>query len=173
VPGHEGIAGNETANRLVRTGSEHPSTGPEPACRISVGALKRAVRDWTNRNHIKQWESIIGLKQATGLISGPSARRTKDPLKINRDQLRWIVGLFTVHCHLMGHFFKLGLMDDRTCERCLEEDESATHVLCNCKTIARLRFRHLGQFIMEPSDFNDAPISKVVHFIRSVGLIKG
>jgi hypothetical protein len=26
---------------------------------------------------------------------------------------------------------------------------------------------------MEPSDFYDAPISKVLHFIRSVGLIKG
>jgi hypothetical protein len=27
--------------------------------------------------------------------------------------------------------------------------------------------------IMEPSDYYDAPIDKVLHFIRSVGLIKG
>jgi hypothetical protein len=27
--------------------------------------------------------------------------------------------------------------------------------------------------IMEPSDYYDAPIDKVPHFIRSVGLIKG
>jgi hypothetical protein len=106
-------------------------------------------------------------------ISGPSARRTKDLLKLNRDQLRWIVGLFTGHCHLKGHLFKLGLMDDTTCERCLEEDESATHVLCDCEAIAHLRFCHLSQFFMEPSDFYDAPISKVLHFIRSVGLIHG
>jgi hypothetical protein len=26
---------------------------------------------------------------------------------------------------------------------------------------------------MEPSDYYDAPIDKVLHFIRSVGLIKG
>jgi hypothetical protein len=31
----------------------------------------------------------------------------------------------------------------------------------------------LGQFFMKPSDFYDAPIGKVLHFIRSVGLIKG
>jgi hypothetical protein len=93
-------------------------------------------------------------------------------LKLNRDQLRWMVGLFTGHCHLNGHLFILGLTDDPTCERCLEQDESATHVLYDCEAIAHLTFNHLGQFFMEPSDFCDAPISKVLHFIRSVGLIK-
>jgi hypothetical protein len=39
--------------------------------------------------------------------------------------------------------------------------------------IAYARFRHLGQFFMEPSDYYDAPIGKVLHFIWSVGLIKG
>jgi hypothetical protein len=45
-----------------------PFTGPEPACGISVGVDKKAVRDWTNRNHKKYWESTTGLKQAKGLI---------------------------------------------------------------------------------------------------------
>jgi hypothetical protein len=99
--------------------------------------------------------------------------RTKDLLKLNRQQLRWVIGLFTGHCHLEGHLFKLELIDDPTCNRCLEEDESATHILCDCEAIAYLRFHHLVQFFMEPSDFNDAPINRVLHFIRSVGLIKG
>jgi hypothetical protein len=68
---------------------------------------------------------------------------------------------------------QLGLTDDPTCERCLEEDESATHILCDCEAIAYLRFRHLGQYFLEPSDYYDAPIDRVLHFIRSVGLIKG
>jgi hypothetical protein len=95
--------------------------------------------------------------------------------KLNTDQLRWVVGLFTGHCHLKGHLFKLELTDDPNCERCLEEDESATHILCDCEAIAYLRFRHLGQFFMEPSDYYDPPpshIYKVLHFIRGVGLIK-
>jgi hypothetical protein len=37
-----------------------------------------------------------------------------------------VVGLFTGHCHLKGHLFKLGLTDYPICERCIE-DESATH----------------------------------------------
>jgi hypothetical protein len=101
------------------------------------------------------------------------AHRSQDLLKLNRDQLRWIVGLLTGHCHLNGHLYKLGLSDCPTYERCLEEDESATHVLCDCEAIAYLQFRRLGQFFMEPSDYYDTPISKALQFVRSVGLIKG
>jgi hypothetical protein len=57
-------------------------------------------------------------------------------------------------------------------ERC-QEDESATHILCDCEAVAHIRLRHLGQFFMEPGDYYDAPIDKVLHFIRGVGLIKG
>jgi ribonuclease HI len=87
VPGHEGIGGNETADHLVKTGSQHPFTGPEPACGNSFGVDKRAVKDWMNKNHIKQWKSIMGLKQAKELTPGPSAKRPDDLLKLSRDQL--------------------------------------------------------------------------------------
>jgi hypothetical protein len=43
VQGHEGIAGNEKADQLARTGSEHSFIGPEPACGISIGVAKAAV----------------------------------------------------------------------------------------------------------------------------------
>jgi hypothetical protein len=146
----------------VPSRSEYPFIGPEPACGISVGAAKKAIRDWTNRNHNKHWQSITGLKQVKGLIQGPSARRTKDLL--NRNQLRWVVGLFTGHCHLKGCLFKLGPTED-TCERCLEKAESATHILYDCEAIAYLRFRHLGQFFIKPSDYYDTPLNKVLYFI--------
>jgi hypothetical protein len=157
---------------LARTGSEHPFIGPEPACGISVGVAKKAVRDWTSRKHKEYWETLTGLRQAKGLIQGHSARSTKDLLRFNRDQLRWEVGLLTGHCHLKEHLFKLGLINDTICERCQEEDESATHILCDCEAVAQIRFRHLNQYFMEPH-YYDAPIDKVLHFIQGVGLIKG
>jgi hypothetical protein len=35
--------------------------------------------------------------------------------------------------------------------------EAAAHIVCDCEAIAYLRFRHLGQFFVEPSDYYDAP----------------
>jgi hypothetical protein len=157
------------ADQLARTGSEHPFTGPKPACTISTGVAKKAVRNWTNRTT----ENIRNPQLDSNRQKGPSARRTKDLLKLNRDQPKWVVGLLTGHCHLKGHLFKLGLTDEPICKRCLEEDESATHILSDCKAIAYLRFCHLGQVFMEPSEYYDAPIYKVLHFIRGVGLTKG
>jgi hypothetical protein len=156
VPGHGGIVGSETADQLARTESEHPFIGLEPACSISIVVAKKAVRDWTNTNHKKHWESTTGLKQAKGRIQGPISRRTKNLLKLNRDQLRWVVGLFTGHCHLKGHIFKLGLTEDPTCKRCLE-DESATYILCDCQAIV---YSAPGPVFMEPSDYYDSPLKK-------------
>jgi hypothetical protein len=150
VSGHGGIVGKETTDQLARTGSEHPFIGPEPACGM-------AVRDWMNRNHKKHCGSTTGLKKAKRLIPGPSVKRTKELLKLNRDQVRWVVGLFTGHCHLKRHLLKLGLTDDPTCERCLEEDVSATHIQCDCEAIANLIFHQLGQYFLDPSDYYDTP----------------
>jgi hypothetical protein len=72
-----------------------------------------------------------------------------------------------------GRLLKLGLTHDPNCERCLEKGETATRILCDCEAIAYLRFRHLGQFIIGPSDYCKVLINKDLHFIRSVGLIKG
>jgi hypothetical protein len=47
VPGHEGIAGNVTADQLAKIGAEYPFIEPEPACGISIGVAKNAIRDWT------------------------------------------------------------------------------------------------------------------------------
>jgi hypothetical protein len=85
VLGHEGIEGNETADQLAKLGSECPFIGPEPAPSISAGIAKKAIRDWTNRDHKKYWESLTGLTQAQGFLEGSSVRRTKELFKLNRN----------------------------------------------------------------------------------------
>jgi hypothetical protein len=115
----------------------------------------------------KYWESTTGLRTYTRALC-----QRNDLLKLNRDQLRWVVGLFTGHCHLKGHVFKLGLTDDPICERCLEDDESVTYPMW--------LWGHKLLKISSPEPVLHGtkwllwrPINKILHFIRSVGLIKG
>jgi hypothetical protein len=56
--GNEGTECNETANQLAKLESECPLIGSEPTCGTSAGISKKAVRDWTNRDHKKYWESL-------------------------------------------------------------------------------------------------------------------
>jgi hypothetical protein len=64
VPGHEVIVGYETADKFART-------GPEPACGISIGAAKRAVRDWTNRNKKSIGNKQLDSSRQKDLYKGP------------------------------------------------------------------------------------------------------
>jgi hypothetical protein len=61
--------------------------GLKPACGISVGVAKKAVRDWTIRDHRKHWDSLNGLKQVKALIQEPSATKVKELLKLNGNEL--------------------------------------------------------------------------------------
>jgi hypothetical protein len=64
--------------------------GPEPACGISTGVAKKAVRDYR-----KYWDSLWGLKGQRHSYRDPSANKTREMLNLNRDQLQWGAGLFT------------------------------------------------------------------------------
>jgi hypothetical protein len=55
VPGHKSIEDNEIADQLARFRSDCPFIGPEPACSLSAGVTKKAVRVWMNRDHKKYW----------------------------------------------------------------------------------------------------------------------
>jgi hypothetical protein len=108
-----------------------------------------------------------------GFLQGPSVRRNKELLKLNRNQLRWVTGLLVGHCHLKAHLSKMGLTCSPVCESCLQKDESATHILCDCEATAHLRFHHKRHHFTESGDYHDTPVCMTLHFIRSVRLLKG
>jgi hypothetical protein len=51
------------------------------------------------------------------------------------------------------------------------KDETVSKVLCNCEALANLLLCNLGFYFMKPSDCVRAPLSKILHFIWSVGLL--
>jgi hypothetical protein len=62
---------------------------PGPGYGISVGVAKKDKR--------KHWDSLIGLKQAkaSSVIQDPPDSKTKELIKLKRNQLRWVVDTVT------------------------------------------------------------------------------
>jgi hypothetical protein len=59
-------------DHLARTGSEHPFTGPEPACGISTGVAKKTARDCMNRNKKKNTGNLqLDSNRQRDLYLGP------------------------------------------------------------------------------------------------------
>jgi hypothetical protein len=113
---------------------------------------RAVIMGWTNRKHTEYWQSIYGQRQARNFLARSSARTARELLSLSRNQLRILTGLFTGHCHLKGHLFKLGLVDRPECDRCKQASETASHVLGDCEALAAIRFRHLGHHFMKPGD---------------------
>lgn len=58
-------------------------------------------------------------------------------------------------------------------EKRLEKDESATYNLCHCEAIAYVWYHHSGHYFTGPGDYLTDLVSKILHFIQSVRLLKG
>jgi hypothetical protein len=173
VPGHRGIEVNEIKDQLAKKGSEHPFIGPEPACSISERAAKWAIRDCMNRKHQEYWQFTPGQKHAKGCLQEPSGKKTRELLRLNRNQLGQVTGLLTGHCCLKGHVCKLGFLNSPTCERDHNKEEMLSHVLCDCEALVELRSCHLGSHFMKPNDYKKALLSKVLHLIQSARQLEG
>jgi hypothetical protein len=86
----------ELTDQLAKPGTERPFIESKPSCGISVGV----TRDWKISDHRKHLDSLRELKPAKALVQGPSAKKTRELLNLNRDPLRWTVG----HCRLKDTF---------------------------------------------------------------------
>jgi hypothetical protein len=79
---------------VAKLGSECPFIGHEPACGISAGITKKAVRDWKNRDNKKYSKSLTGLKLAKGFLQG-LCQKNQGTVKIKQNPVT--MGNMTTH----------------------------------------------------------------------------
>jgi hypothetical protein len=66
----------------------------------SQNGVERRLSGTKLTGHKKYCKFLIGLKHAKDFLQGPSAKRSREILKIIRHRLWWVRGLLTGHCHL-------------------------------------------------------------------------
>jgi ribonuclease HI len=169
VPGHSGVKGNEAADRLANFGAQTPLIGPEPGIAVSRITIRTAIRHWQHSAHSASWRLIVGCRQARDLMDSPKARFSSSLMALSRRDLRIFTGLFTGHCCLNKHLAVMGLINDPTCQLCLEEEETAFHLMAECEALAGLRYRHLAAPILSIDQLKDRKASQIVSFARASG----
>jgi hypothetical protein len=85
-------------------------------------------------------------------------------LSFNRTQSRVVIGLLTGHNTLRRHLHVMGLCNDPTCRKCVTEEETSVHVLCECEALASLRHRYLGSFFLNPEDIRVLGVGAIWNF---------
>jgi hypothetical protein len=103
-------------------------------------------------------------------MKGSSAKIDGKLLNLNRNYIRIQTRLLTGHCHLQGHLFKLRLVKRLEWDRCKQAAGVASHVLCDCKALVTLRFRHLGCHFIS-GDFDDISVSRILHSAQGLELV--
>lgn len=91
LPGHEGILGNETANKLARLDSEKDFNGPEPKFGISLTSRKRLVKEWLRKEHDKVWTNYVGARHTKIFCGTPSRETSLALLNLSRTDIKRVI----------------------------------------------------------------------------------
>ncbi|KAJ8915875.1 hypothetical protein NQ315_015486 [Exocentrus adspersus] len=77
----------------------------------------------------------------------------------------------TLPPNLRHHMHIIGLAEDAECRLCMEDDETAEHVLCTCPAADRTRFSILGKVQLMPEDLDKYSPGKIIDFLRRLELL--
>lgn len=170
VPAHSEIEGNEVADDLAKLGLQDPFYGPEPAFGISSKSAKFQIQTRVRVDHERVWKfKRAGMSRL--FIKGPSQASTEGLLQLSRNQLRAVAGILTGHWHLNRHLTTIGVRNNATCERCLEDDETSLHVLCQCAALATLRQKYFGNGNPEPKDIMETSLNRLLNYLSESGCL--
>ncbi|KAJ8910685.1 hypothetical protein NQ315_015393 [Exocentrus adspersus] len=129
------------------------------------------IRIWAEGDILQYWRGLPGLTHSKRFIPPPSKARSKKLLELSRINLRALVGLYTGHCRLRHHMHRIGLAEDAEYRLCMEDDETAEHVLYTCPAADRTRFLILGKVQLMPEYLDKYSPGKIIDFLRRLELL--
>jgi hypothetical protein len=132
VPGQRVIEGNKTADQLARLGSKCPFIGPEPACSISAGIAKRMLGTGQT-DIIKNTGALNRTQTGKGILTRTLCQKNQGNVKTKQKPVT--IGDRTSYRILSPERTSLQNGTDKCPigKRSLENDESATHILCDVR----------------------------------------
>ena len=125
----------------------NPNLLPTP---IPLSHVKQITRERSLTTWNSQWDNSPYYRQTK--IFFPKVDPTKNGhlLRLNRVDfgraIRWLTG----HCFLLRHNHLLNPIQypDPTCRLCGWEQETSSHIICECEALCHTRFFHFQECIL-------------------------
>jgi len=127
-----------------------------------------------SHNEAKQAIATEGLGstqgQARELFSDRSTTAKTRLMSFNKTQSRVVTDLLTGHNTLRRHLHWMGVTNSPLCRRCGANDETSTHILCECEALTSLRHTHLGSSFLDPEDIKSfLSVEAITNFTEGTG----
>jgi ribonuclease HI len=176
VPGHSNIDGNEAADRLAREGSASTFAGEEPCVGIALQTAKSAIFEWLIDQSTCYWE-LQGMhlsQHVHNFIPRRSPTRTKELLRMSVVQVRVLVAFLSGHARVLKHLKNMNLSSTDLCRICEEEEETAEHILCNCRGLENRRRRFFGCLNgqLNPTSLLEFKLHEIYDFLKGISIVK-
>ncbi|KAI5634242.1 hypothetical protein NE865_13043 [Phthorimaea operculella] len=144
--------------------------GPEPIIPIPAGKFRSLLRERTKNEHNTYWTGLEDCRQAREAMPKLSSRLSKKLLRLKKPQLRMLTSIITGHGHFNKHLSVIGVTDSPLCRACMEEEETAVHVVLHCKEVATYRAKYLGNPGSIPEALSD--LVGLLSFLGELGWLE-
>ncbi|GBP96273.1 hypothetical protein EVAR_101639_1 [Eumeta japonica] len=106
------------------------------------------MEKWAASIIIEQWGYSRGQEHLKKFLSF-DARRAEFALKLDRKNLRLLVGALTGHYTCNKHLHRMELSGTGTCRFCGMEEASMEHLIADCLALGHKRYRIQNAYTIE------------------------
>jgi ribonuclease HI len=170
IPGHNGFVGNEMVDALAKEGCTTNDLTVE--LKNSPNSAKLHVKALMYAQHKKLWRTYERARTSKLFCPTIDVNRSKVLLSLKRNDLRVLIGLFTGHCLLNDFMTKINVANNSICRFCLEENETSSHLLCECPALNGVRNRFLNSYVCGPSKVVVTDPRILLKFTEASGISK-
>ena len=148
--GHEGIAGNEEADREAKRAAEGhssdkkllPSYLRKPLL-INLSAVKRTYQDKLKRKWAEEWRNSPRGKRALHIDKSTPSKKFLGSIsnsELSREAASRIAQFRLAHAPVNQYLKRIGKVDNARCPACGADEETIEHFLLYCPSYAHKRW---------------------------------
>lgn len=166
IPSHNGIYGNDTADKIAKYGATIPVCGPEPHIALDTAMAKKYNEQWLAQQIQIAWSSYRRDTHAKQFLAKANNDISDQILNMTKANIRITIGLITGHCGLNSHLARIGIRNDPDCDLCGRDSETAIHILCDCQSLSHIRRKYFAKEVVEPSEWSKKNTNQFALFYK-------